>query len=98
VNAIPLCHRYNTVPTDRVLQGFSPAFDASVEEIWMAFFAGAALVPASRDLMRSGPDLPLTLDRLGITVFSTVPTLLSVLSPESCPGIRIIIVGGEACR
>jgi len=31
-------------PEDRVFQGFSVAFDASVEEIWLAFFAGATLV------------------------------------------------------
>ena len=30
-------------PEDRVFQGFSIAFDASVEEIWLAFYAGAAL-------------------------------------------------------
>ena len=35
-------------PGDRVFQGFSIAFDASVEEIWLAFFAGAALVVGTR--------------------------------------------------
>ncbi len=32
---------FGITPSDRVYQGFSCAFDASLEEIWMAFFSGA---------------------------------------------------------
>src|SRR5256885_9858054 len=32
---------FNISPRDRVYQGFSIAFDASVEEVWLALFAGA---------------------------------------------------------
>ena len=35
---------YTMKPDDRVLQGFSLAFDASVEEVWMAWNTGATLV------------------------------------------------------
>lgn len=35
---------YNMDSNDRVYQGFSLAFDASLEEFWMAFANGAALV------------------------------------------------------
>lgn len=35
---------YGIEPEDRMLQGFSLAFDASVEEIWTTFNAGATLV------------------------------------------------------
>jgi non-ribosomal peptide synthetase-like protein len=83
-------------PEDRVFQGFSIAFDASVEEVWLAFMAGAALVAGSAAEVRNGPQLPGLLSRLGITVLSTVPTLLATFEAE-IPGLRLLIVGGEAC-
>ena len=44
-------------PGDRVLAGLSVAFDASCEEMWLAWRHGACLVPAPRALVRSGEDL-----------------------------------------
>ncbi len=44
-------------PGDRVLAGLSVAFDASCEEMWLAWRHGACLVPAPRSLVRSGMDL-----------------------------------------
>ncbi len=44
-------------PGDRVLAGLSVAFDASCEEMWLAWRNGACLVPAPRSLVRSGMDL-----------------------------------------
>ena len=48
---------YKVRSDDRVLQGFSLAFDASVEEVWMAFYVGATLVVGTTETMKSGPDL-----------------------------------------
>ena len=42
-------HLFHLTPFDRVFQGFSLAFDASVEELWLAFFSGAALVAGSAE-------------------------------------------------
>ena len=36
---------YGFEPADRVYQGMSPAFDFSIEEIWVPLVAGATLVP-----------------------------------------------------
>ena len=69
-------------PEDRVFQGFSIAFDASVEEVWLAFFSGAALVVGTREMVQSGPALARMLTEAGVTVFSTVPTLLAVLEDD----------------
>ena len=44
-------------PGDRVLAGLSVAFDASCEEMWLAWAHGACLVPAPRALVRTGMDL-----------------------------------------
>jgi amino acid adenylation domain-containing protein len=88
---------YKVQSDDRVLQGFSLAFDASVEEVWMAFYVGATLVVGTTEIMKSGPDLPGKLTTLAITCFSTVPTLLNTIPSQELPTVRLIIVGGEAC-
>ncbi|GHF82160.1 amino acid adenylation protein [Kitasatospora xanthocidica] len=84
-------------PGDRVLAGLSVAFDASCEEMWLAWRHGACLVPAPRSLVKAGTDLgPWLVDRR-ITAISTVPTLLALWPQECLDAVRLIIVGGEAC-
>jgi non-ribosomal peptide synthetase-like protein len=87
---------FRVLPEDRVYQGFSLSFDASVEEVWLAFRAGARLVAATAETTRAGPDLPRWLAESGVTVLSCVPTLLSMLE-KGVPTLRLLILGGEAC-
>ena len=82
---------------DRVLAGLSVAFDASCEEMWLAWRNGACLVPAPRSLVRSGMDLGPWLLNRRISVVSTVPTLAALWPHESLDGVRLLIFGGEAC-
>lgn len=84
-------------PGDRVLAGLSVAFDASCEEMWLAWRHGACLVPAPRSLVRTGADLGPWIADQGITVVSTVPTLAGLLPPETLRAVRLLIFGGEAC-
>ncbi|ALC06797.1 hypothetical protein CDES_12235 [Corynebacterium deserti GIMN1.010] len=84
-------------PEDRVLAGLSVAFDASCEEMWLAWGHGACLVPAPRSLVRSGMDLGPWLIRRDISVVSTVPTLAGLWPAEALSQVRLLIVGGEAC-
>ncbi|WP_431234016.1 Pls/PosA family non-ribosomal peptide synthetase [Mycolicibacterium psychrotolerans] len=84
-------------PADRVLAGLSVAFDASCEEMWLAWRYGACLVPAPRALVRSGMDLGPWLVARDITVVSTVPTLASLWPAEALEAVRLLIFGGEAC-
>ena len=84
-------------PGDRVLAGLSVAFDASCEEMWLAWAHGACLVPAPRALVRSGMDLGPWLVAQGITVVSTVPTLAALWPAEALEPVRLLIFGGEAC-
>ncbi|WP_234995776.1 Pls/PosA family non-ribosomal peptide synthetase [Streptoalloteichus hindustanus] len=81
---------------DRVYQGFALSFDGSVEEIWMAFSNGSTLVVPGRDAPRFGEELGRYLTELGITYFSTVPTLLATL-PQDVPSIHTLVLSGEAC-
>ncbi|MEU4315460.1 Pls/PosA family non-ribosomal peptide synthetase [Nocardia sp. NPDC024068] len=83
-------------PGDRVLAGLSVAFDASCEEMWLAWRHGACLVPAPRALVRTGADLGPWLVRQGITVVSTVPTLAATWPAEALESVRLLIFGGEA--
>jgi non-ribosomal peptide synthetase-like protein len=82
--------------SDRVYQGFSVAFDASVEEIWLAFNSGASLVVGAEESVRAGAGLSRFLAETGVTVLSCVPTLLSILEAD-VPSVRLLILGGEVC-
>ncbi|MBT2392798.1 amino acid adenylation domain-containing protein [Streptomyces sp. ISL-1] len=84
-------------PGDRVLAGLSVAFDASCEEMWLAWRHGACLVPAPRSLVRTGLDLGPWLVEQRITVVSTVPTLAALWPAEALDDVRLLIFGGEAC-
>src|SRR5438552_13741886 len=87
---------FQVTPEDRVCQIASLSFDLSVEEIWLAFQAGASLVPTPHEFSHGGPDLSKFLTEHQVTVLSCVPTFLSMLD-EEIPSLRILILGGEAC-
>jgi non-ribosomal peptide synthetase-like protein len=87
---------YDVRPTDRVYQGMTIAFDFSIEEIWPSFAVGATLVVGPNDSRRLGAELGGFLDDAGVTVFYCVPTLLATIGTD-LPGLRSLIVGGEAC-
>ncbi|MBK8868769.1 MAG: amino acid adenylation domain-containing protein [Actinomycetales bacterium] len=82
---------------DRVMAGLSVAFDASCEEMWLAWRYGACLVPAPRALVRSGVDLGPWLVANDVTIVSTVPTLVALWPVDALARVRLLIMGGEAC-
>ena len=84
-------------PDDRVMAGLSVAFDASCEEMWLAWAYGACLVPAPRSLVRSGVDVGPWLVANAITIVSTVPTLVALWPADSLAKVRLLVMGGEAC-
>ncbi|MEV6652044.1 Pls/PosA family non-ribosomal peptide synthetase [Streptomyces sp. NPDC051219] len=84
-------------PGDRVMAGLSVAFDASCEEMWLAWRYGACLVPVPRSQVRSGADLGPWLVEQDISVVSTVPTLAALWEPGTLDEVRLLIFGGEAC-
>ena len=83
-------------PQDRVYQGFSVAFDASVEEVWAAFAIGGTLVVAPEEISRSPLDVADFITANEITYFSTVPTFLALIERD-LPTVRLLVLGGEAC-
>ena len=79
---------------DVVAQSASLAFDLSLEEIWLAFAAGAKLLVVTREMLQTGGELCHLLAQAGVTVWSTVPTLLAMQEAD-LPGLRLLILGGE---
>jgi len=87
---------YGLTPSDRVYQGFSAAFDASIEEIWAAFSVGGTLLVPPEDIARSPLDAAEFINAHRATFFSTVPTFLAMVRSD-LPSVRLLVVGGEAC-
>ncbi|WP_284764212.1 Pls/PosA family non-ribosomal peptide synthetase [Arthrobacter sp. efr-133-R2A-63] len=81
---------------DRVYQGMTTAFDFSVEEIWVPWMVGATLVPRPPGNNLLGPDLAEFIEARNITALCCVPTLLATLD-DDVPGLRFLLVSGEAC-
>ena len=83
---------------DRVMAGLSVAFDASCEEMWLAWRYGALPGPGAAGAgASSGIDVGPWLVANDITVVSTVPTLVALWPTESLADVRLLIMGGEAC-
>ena len=87
---------YGIESTDRVYQGMTIAFDFSVEEIWVSWMAGATLVPKPGGPSLLGAELAEYLQEKNISALCCVPTLLATLD-EDLPGLRFLLVSGEAC-
>jgi amino acid adenylation domain-containing protein len=87
---------YRVCASDVMFQGASLAFDLSMEEIWIAYLAGAALFVATPEIMSDTDALPKVLEDAGVPILDTVPTLLNAL-PRDVRTLKTIILGGEAC-
>ncbi|TMQ93098.1 amino acid adenylation domain-containing protein [Actinomadura soli] len=87
---------YGIRPADRMYQGMTIAFDFSVEEIWVPLISGATLVPKPSGSVLVGDDLLDFMRERRITALCCVPTLLATLD-EDLPGLRFLLVSGEAC-
>jgi amino acid adenylation domain-containing protein len=103
VNNRNICHFlraanevYGVTREDVMFQGTSAAFDLSVEQIWLPYMVGASLFVGDAETIYEIDELPGRLERAGVTVLDTLPTLLAALSRDVST-LRIIILGGEAC-
>ena len=81
---------------DRVYQGFSVAFDMSLEEIWLSYLVGATLWVAPTETVADPDAVATALLRQKLTVLHAVPTLVALME-ELPPNLRLLNLGGEAC-
>jgi amino acid adenylation domain-containing protein len=87
---------YGITGEDVMFQSASVAFDLSVEQIWLPYMVGASLFVADAETIYEIDELPGRLERAGVTILDTLPTLLAAL-PRDVETLRTIILGGEAC-
>jgi len=86
----------NIQKDDIVYQGFSPAFDMSLEEIWTSLLVGAQLVQADENTARDPHEIYSLLNKHGVTILHAVPSLAALIKPN-IPSLRLLNLGGEAC-
>ncbi|MGY4713121.1 non-ribosomal peptide synthetase, partial [Mycolicibacterium sp. CBM1] len=85
------------LPSPRVWsQCRSYGFDVSVQEIFGALLGGGRLVVVPETVARAPEDLQAMLAAEHVTVFSTTPSELGMLSPEGLDSMSLII-GAEPC-
>ena len=91
---------YRLPPEMRISQNSSAAYDSSVEEIWLAFAAGATLVVLDDEAARLGPDLAPWLRRERINLLCPTPTMMRAMGCEDpdaeLPELSFVYTGGEA--
>ncbi|HEX4498729.1 MAG TPA: amino acid adenylation domain-containing protein [Thermoanaerobaculia bacterium] len=92
---------YGVTPADRASLVASPAFDASVWELWPGLAAGASLHVPPRDVAASPAALSAWLAAEGITLaFLPTPLAEAVLARELPAGLalRALLTGGDRLR
>lgn len=87
---------YGIRPDDRIYQGLTIAFDYSIEEIFVPWQVGATVVAGPPDANLLGRDLAHYLIENKISAMCCVPTLLATVDVD-VPGLRWLMVSGEAC-
>ncbi len=101
--AVDMAARFGLRPDDRVLQFASIAFDVSLEELFPAWHAGAAVVFEREDLLASPWELAGIVERHRVTVLELPSAYWNLWVGElaarggSLPScLRLVVVGGEA--
>ncbi|MES2732836.1 MAG: amino acid adenylation domain-containing protein [Bacteroidota bacterium] len=90
--------RFGITPQDKVLQFASLSFDASVYEIFMAFYGGATLVLIDKQQLDNTTTFEEYIQSQQVTVATLPPAYLSGLDKDSLHGLRVIITAGEAAN
>ena len=90
--------KFNVSQDDKVLQLASLSFDASVSEIFMAFYTGATLVLKQKSLLFDQQGMVEYLKSHKVSVVTFPPSLLSTLNLDQLGFLRAIITAGEPAK
>jgi amino acid adenylation domain-containing protein len=82
---------------ERILQFSSLSFDASVEQIFIALFSGAALVLIDKRDLLDDLRFHAFLTRHGVTHLHAVPSFLTTVKARNYRSLRRVIAGGDVC-
>ena len=80
---------------DRASIMASPAFDAWISELVMAWAVGGAVVPVLRGEMDDMVGLQAKFVRLGVTVATMPPSYLRLFEQADFPTLRVLVTAGE---
>ncbi|WP_435592840.1 amino acid adenylation domain-containing protein [Nocardia sp. bgisy118] len=91
-----LAHAFGVGADSVMAHAVSSSFDLSVEEILVTFAAGAMLsvVPPSA---YAGEEMADSLRVQGVSHLDATSAVVGSLDPATLPGLRTVIVGGDAC-
>lgn len=88
---------YKIKADENIILASSLAFDASVEQIFLAFINGARLVILDEKSIRNPEDIMDIIELEKITHLHTVPSLLKQIFRPSYTNLKRVIAGGEEC-
>ncbi|GAA4677945.1 hypothetical protein GCM10023215_08480 [Pseudonocardia yuanmonensis] len=95
-NAVRIASETFGIRGHRLHQGRALFSGGGIEEVWMAWAAGATLVPAPDGPPLRGPALHAELAERRVTALCTTPAVLSTLE-QDLPRLRFLLVSGEPC-
>ncbi len=90
-------NEFSITPDERILQFSSISFDASVEQVWLAFLSGAALVIVSRETLGDVKALERYITEKQVSHIHTVPAYLNELTIDNKRYLKRMIAGGDIC-
>jgi amino acid adenylation domain-containing protein len=88
---------FNIDENDRILQFSSLCFDASVEQIFIAFFSGAVLVLVDRNTLLDSRIFEEFIYSRSISHLHAVPSFLSNIKVRDTFKLKRVIAGGDVC-
>jgi amino acid adenylation domain-containing protein/non-ribosomal peptide synthase protein (TIGR01720 family) len=98
VNLVCSQKRYFKIDkNDRILQFSSTCFDASVEQIFIALFSGAALVLIDNNTLLQSDRFDRFISRHSITHIHAVPSFLKTIAPKRRSHLKRMVAGGDLC-
>jgi amino acid adenylation domain-containing protein len=81
-------------PGDRMYPGMTTTAGFSVEQVWVAWAAGATLVPEPTGAALQGADLHEYLQRRRVTALCCPPATLATIEEEGLADLRLLLVPG----
>jgi bacitracin synthase 3 len=91
------CQWFGITGRERILQFSSISFDASVEQIFVAFYSGAGLVLVDREILLDAKRFEEYVRNHSVTHIHAVPSFLSTINNQQYKALKRIVAGGDIC-
>ncbi|MCP4214565.1 MAG: amino acid adenylation domain-containing protein, partial [bacterium] len=95
--ALSQINRFGVDKNDRVLQFASICFDASVEQIFITFFSGAALVLIQRSTILDVDHFEAFVTKQSVTHIHATPSFLMNMRIKDTSCLKRVLSGGDVC-